>query len=484
MKLIKKHKGLFIFVVVVLVVALVAFFVVPRFFGSTERPTMPTQENTVTLSKMDLTNSISATGTLESAKSKTVSANVTNIEVKSVKVEEGDEVVKGQTLVTFDESDLKENVSDAEENLADVKEQNARELSSAKRKVTEAQETYTSQKEELAEEVKDAKEELAAAKKTVKNAKDEATKAKAEEALSQAEKAYEQAVSQQKSGNKQNKNSIQTAKDSLESTKSQIEKNLKEAEKNLEQAEETLEDCAVIAPMDGTVTAVGIEAGDTYSGGDMIEISDCTNLQVSTTVSEYDIANIQKGQRVVILTEATGEEELEGEISYVALTTGNSLSSGSVGESAGASGMTSSTTSSGYEVIISLTQAEENLRIGMTAKCSIILEEAKDVYAVPYDAIHTNTNGDTVLYVKDSGSKKEVVVTKGMESDYYVEVSGEELKDSLQIIIPTDAAETSSSQESESSMGFPGMMGGGGNRQNMGGGSRGGGMPSGGMPGM
>ncbi len=83
--------------------------------------------------------------------------------------------------------------------------------------------------------------------------------------------------------------------------------------------------------------------------------------------------------------------------------------------------------------------------MGMTARCSIILEEAKDVFAVPYDAIHENQDGTNVIYVEempdqdvqereiteesgntqDSNGYKEIEVTKGMESDYYVEISGD-----------------------------------------------------------
>lgn len=40
------------------------------------------KQATVSLSKMDLVESVSATGTIESAKSKNVSASISNVEVK------------------------------------------------------------------------------------------------------------------------------------------------------------------------------------------------------------------------------------------------------------------------------------------------------------------------------------------------------------------------------------------------------------------
>lgn len=481
---IRKHKVPVIVVAVVLVVAVVALIVVPRMLGSEETPEQEAKQTTIELAKMDLSSSVSATGTIESAASKTVSASVSEVEIKKVLVEEGDEVTKGQTLLTFDQSDLKSSLDDAEENLSDVKSQNSNELAAAKRKLAEAKETYSSQKKKLASNTASAKSAYESAKKAVFEAETAEEKSQAQEKLSQAKSAYEQAKQEQETGNSQNKSSVQSASDEITTIQTNNKKSLREAERSVEDAKEALEACSVTAPMDGTVTAIGVEAGDTYSGGDLLEISNCTSLQVSTTVDEYDISEVAKGQRVVILTDATGEEELEGEITYVAQTMGSSLDSSSGSSGSGSTGMMSSTdtsSASGYEVRIRLQSTNEKLRIGMTAKCSIIKEEVTDVYAVPYDAVHTNTNGDTVLYVMDSsGMRSEVSVTKGMESDYYVEVSGDGLSEGLQVMIPTDSASTSSDQK-DSGGSLDGLIGGG--QQGGSRGNRGGGAP-GGMPGM
>lgn len=483
---IKKHKVLVILVVVILLLAITAAILVPRMLGGGEAPEQEVKQNTIELAKMDLSSSVSATGTIESAASKTVSASVSDVEVKKVLVKEGDEVTKGQSLVAFDQSDLQSSLDDAEESLADVKVQNSNELAAAKRKLSEARETYSSQKKKLAANKASAKSEYESAKKAVSQAETAAEKSQAQEKLSQAKSAYEQAKQEQETGNSQNKASVQTASDTVTTTQTNNKKSLREAERSVEDAKAALEACSVTSPMDGTVTAIGVEAGDTYSGGDLIEISDCANLQVSTTVDEYDISEIAKGQKVVILTDATGEEELEGKITYVAQTMGSSLDSSSGSSGSGNASTMSSTSAasstSGYEVRIRLNSTNEKLRIGMTAKCSIIKEEAADVYAVPYDAVHTNTNGDTVLYVMDSsGMRSEVAVTKGMESDYYVEVSGDELSEGLQVIIPTDSTSASSDKE-DSSGSLDGFLGGG--QQSGGRGNRGGGGAPGGMPGM
>lgn len=469
--LFKRHRILLVAIAIVAIAAIAgAAVILPRMGKGTDNPKAVVQENTIELSKMDLTSSVSATGTIESASTATVSARASGIEVKSVKVEEGAVVKKGDTLVTFDQSDLKEARDEAKENLSDVESQNSSELAAAQRKLKEAQETYQSGKSRMAKSVASAKKAYQAAKKAVSAAKNEADRQKAQESLAQAKTAYEQAKNEQENTDKQNKANVQTAEDSLANTKNNNKRSLREAQKNLESAEESLQACLVTAPMSGTVTAVGVSAGDTYSGGDMFEISDCSDLQVTTSISEYDISSIRKGQRVVILTDATDEEEIEGEITYVAVTTGsNTLSSGNSGGSGSSpstgSSSASSSGSAGYEVRIKIKDKNDVLRVGMTAKCSIVLEEAADVYAVPYDSVHTNSNGDSVLYVKDtsSGTRKEVVVTKGMESDYYVEVSGDELSDSLEVIIPTDNTSTGKdSSDSDRSGSLDGLISGSG----------------------
>lgn len=452
---IKKNKKGVVVIAVVLVLGITAAIVLPKVISQNEE-TMVKQktENVISLSRMNLTSSVSATGTVESANSQIVRADVTNVPVKKVKVKVGDSVKKGQTLVTFDQSDLEEAYGDAKDTFSDTQTQNANSLSSAKRKLTDARETYSSEKIKLQNTVNQAKKKYLSAKEKVAKAKNAQEKEKEEEALQQAKSSYEQAKEEQSKTNKQNKESIQNAQENVMSTENTNKRSLKEAKRSVSEAEKALKKCSVTASMDGIITAVGVEEGEICNGGELFEISDCLNYQVSTTVSEYDVSKVKKGQKVIILTDATGDTELQGEITYVALTTGGSLNSSSNSSSQSGNSMenagSSSSSSSEYEVVIKMKDTNEKLRVGMTAKCSIVLEEVQDVYAVPYDAIHTNKRGESVLFVKDGENKKSIAVTKGMESDYYVEVQGENLEDNMQIVIPTDEATEDTSKKEDS----------------------------------
>ena len=106
----KKRKKTIIIAAIALLIVIVAVIILSKVFSSgSDASNAPVRTTSISLSKMNLTSSISATGTLESADLKTVSADLSNVTIKSVKVSEGDSVTKGQTLVTFDESDLNSN---------------------------------------------------------------------------------------------------------------------------------------------------------------------------------------------------------------------------------------------------------------------------------------------------------------------------------------------------------------------------------------
>lgn len=205
------------------------------------------------------------------------------------------------------------------------------------------------------------------------------------------------------------------------------------------------------------MTALNVEEGETFAGGEVLTIQDNTNFIVEASVDEYDIADIEKGMSVVIKTDATGEEELQGEVTYVAPTA--SSSSGSSSEMTGAS----STGSSGYEVKISIHTTNDRLRIGMSAKVSILTASREDVFAVPYDAIETNENGESVIYVVDtpmSEQKKAIVVEAGLESDYYTEISSDELTEGMLVVTGSSGKSENSTPDNDMGMMFDGMGGG------------------------
>lgn len=498
---IKQHKVL-IFIVLLIIIAIAATIIVINIKkSSTPSDAKQQKQSTITLEKKNLTKSISATGTIESKSSKTVSASVNDISIEKVNVSVGDSVKKGDTLVTFDKSDLQDTLEDARETLSDAQTESSQSISSARKQLSDARAAYSADKAKANTQVSDAKKERKQAKQAVsklkkqisstknaekkKNLQEQLTKA--QETLKQAESGYETAVSNRDNTNRQNESSITNAENSVTNAESSGKKSIKEAQKQVDEAQKNLDKCTVTAPISGVITAVNIEENDIYNGGDMFQIDDTSSFIVSTTVDEYDISDISVGQRVVILTETTDEDELEGKITFVSPSTSTSSGSSQTGEG---TSMSSTSTTDGYEVKIAVTSTDERLKMGLTAKCSIILEEANDVFAVPYDAIQKNSNKEDVIQISTqdgtSTDYQEIVVTKGMESDYYVEISGDELSEGMQVVIPTDEISTDDNEDNSENQ-IPGFGNGGGKDMSNGGGNRpdrgnGGGMPGGGAP--
>ena len=438
-KRIKKQRFYAIAAVIIAIAGMAALFY--RFWGAEEKQE-GTGQTKMTLTKRDIADSVSVTGVLESVSTRKVSANVSNVVVKKVNVREGDIVKKGQKLMSFEETDLRMALFDRKESLAAAKVQAEVQLAAASRKLAEAKENYAIKRKSYAVAERVAKADYQAAKEAFQSAGDSGERRRAGQTLEQAKRAYEQAQLEREAGNRQNRSNLQSAKEHVIVTKNDNKSLMREAEQKVREARKALKNCSVTAPISGTVVMAGVEEGDQYQGGDLFEISDCDNLQVYATADEYAVPRIGKGQKVRVFINAAGEDEREGEISYVAKTKGVPRTGTSAANGGTAGGNGYSATASGYVIRIQLKENSENLRIGMTARCSIIIEEAADVFAVPYASVYKNKNGDTVLYVEDgNGACREITVSKGMESDYYVEVMGEELREGLQVMIPADTGE-------------------------------------------
>jgi len=95
-----------------------------------------------------------------------------------------------------------------------------------------------------------------------------------------------------------------------------------------------------------------------------------------------------------------------------------------------ANGETVTGSTAEYPAKVRVTSKNSGLKIGMNARVSIILEQRKQVMAVLYDSVTTDDEGNSIVYVarpQQDGSyiAQAVVVQPGLETDLYLEVSGE-----------------------------------------------------------
>ena len=196
----------------------------------------------------------------------------------------------------------------------------------------------------------------------------------------------------------------------------------------MEALEKKLDESIIAAPADGIVTAVYAVEGS-YANGIMFVIEDMNNLKVTSSVKEFDIIGIEKGEDVIIRSSALGNEEFDGVVTKVSPVTEKS-----------ADGSTVENGSYGIEVAVS--DEDTGLLIGMSAKLSIITEEKNDIFSVRYDMLSIDEEGNDVIYTAekngDSYVVKQIPVTLGIETDSEVEISGEGLEEGMYIIEDVD----------------------------------------------
>ena len=63
---------------------------------------------------------------------------------------------------------------------------------------------------------------------------------------------------------------------------------------------------------------------------------------------------------------------------------------------------------------------------------------------MPYDAVETDEDGQSVVYARSSEDEdwQAVPVTTGMETDYYIAISGEGLAEGMQVRVPIGEGES------------------------------------------
>lgn len=223
---------------------------------------------------------------------------------------------------------------------------------------------------------------------------------------------------------------IDTLKDNLigsqiaaQSTKSQ--------EIAIQSLQKNLDDATITAPVSGVVTAVYAEEGQPGNGL-LFVIEDTDALKITTNIREYDVGNIEVGMPVVIRSDATGDKEISGTVTYIA-PAANKTENGNT--------LTADDSTVEFEAEVQVNDADSGLRIGMNTRLTVLLEERDNVYGVPYDAVVEKADGSEVVYAVEPSSEKEgsyvvteVPVTTGLETDFYIEVSGDGITDGLSIV--------------------------------------------------
>ena len=490
---IKEHKKAAI-VIAVLVIAVIAIAVCVAVLQRSRGSQGQTQQETATVERRTLAESVSATGTFQASDEVNVSSDTMNTQVLQVNVAVGDTVNAGDVICVLDTQDLQEQLADARQNYNDAQNQSGRNVDSARRNLEQAQKDRDESLANVDPDISDAYNDWQEAVTRYNELQAQYNAAVTErDSLKAQIDAGDNSLYQAYVSAQANVNTLKAQMDAAKTTADQSERtyrNLADNRENtiqrindtyqnqldaynttvensstsgemyadqIEQLEEQIAAATVTAPIRGMVTSLNVEAGDDYNGGTIAAVKNVDAFEVTTEIDEYDINKIQAGQAVVIRTNATGDLELSGTVTEIAPTASGSGSILESGSGSGSSGMGSfdisslmggsysNGSSSGevtYTVRIAVTTPCDQLKIGMTAKLSIILQQNEDVLSVPFNALQENDDGtyyiEAVTGTNEDGTlaTEKITVTRGLESDYYVEVIGDDVKEGMEIVVP------------------------------------------------
>ena len=189
------------------------------------------------------------------------------------------------------------------------------------------------------------------------------------------------------------------------------------AEARIAAAQSTLNLAFIAAPFDGTVTQAEPAVGDQASTGAVaFRVDDLSHLLVDVQVSEVDINTLSIGQTAVLTFDAILGKEYHGEIVEV----------GQAGDNV--QGVVN------FTVTIELTDADEQVKPGMTAAVNIVVQEVKDVVLVPNRAVRL-VDAERVVFVLVNGIPQQVKVELGSSSDTMSVLVGGDLKEGDEIIL-------------------------------------------------
>ncbi|MBL4809596.1 MAG: efflux RND transporter periplasmic adaptor subunit [Phycisphaerales bacterium] len=172
--------------------------------------------------------------------------------------------------------------------------------------------------------------------------------------------------------------SAQAAYLNAQSSKAFIEASIEQAQARIEQAEKDLENTIISSPINGVITSLNTEVGETVivgttnnPGSIIMEIADLSEMLLKAAVDEANIAPVAIGQEAKIFVNAYTDRKYHGTIQRIG------LKRQVAGDGTGT-----------FEVEILMDLSEgETLYSGLSASTDIIVEHFYDAMIVPSQAV-------------------------------------------------------------------------------------------------
>lgn len=206
----------------------------------------------------------------------------------------------------------------------------------------------------------------------------------------------------------------------------------------------------VIAPYDCVVTGYSVpEVKDICTSSNYIEISSVEDLYMDINIGEDKIDKVTSGQEVDIVVSYDETKEYKGTISKI-----NAIGTKGSGQA-------------NFAAIASL-KNDGNLKLGMSATCTITIDKHDDLICLPIEAIEIEDEKKYVNLINEDGTTTKTEIETGVADANYVQIlSGLELGDKV-TYETTTVTVLASEEEEETENPLSSMFNMGGGKENRG----------------
>jgi RND family efflux transporter MFP subunit len=177
-----------------------------------------------------------------------------------------------------------------------------------------------------------------------------------------------------------------------------------QAQVALNAARNVLADCAVTAPISGTVGRINVAVGAMAGQGPVAVINNTEALKVEVSVGQSDVSAVSAGDAVSVRIGAVGNEAITGVVESVA----------SVADPV----------SRAYPVKVILpNNPEAQVKSGMFADVMLGTQKRTDVAAIPMEAVLPQ-NGESIVYAVNGEDRVlALIVQTGLDDGIHIEIT-------------------------------------------------------------
>lgn len=221
--------------------------------------------------------------------------------------------------------------------------------------------------------------------------------------------------------------------------------NVQSAQSSVKQSRDNLARTSIFAPRDGTISKLSVELGERVvgtaqmAGTEIVRVANLNNMEVEVDVNETDIVKVNVGDSTIVEVDAYLKREFKGVVTEIANTAENTLS---VDQVTNFKVKVRILPESYKDLSADKPENSSPFRPGMTATVDIITNKKENIIGVPISSIVIKTDTSSVkrkkivketisiktekfecVFVKIGDIAKLRVITTGIQDDSNIEIT-------------------------------------------------------------